>query len=294
MITQATGDPLQVALLIHFVLALGLLNAGSSPVLAALAYLVFGVASVLVHEAAVFFIAPALILPVTRRNLSADRAALCGYLAGAIPALYLTIHVAQSVAPAIAPMHLHSIPMPTDASFQLGPLSSVLAKENAEHFHSGLRGYVLLARNGVGAVALPLLLGSVLAHLLSRSLGANFGSRRRGILAFALPLLLSAPLWVTAHDWGRFSSYLFLLSVFVLSRELFPANVPDAQSDQLPAFALAALLVLSGITTSAALGDYLIKGLGANNPTLLAAVFLCCVIGYCVSRDSTRPRFYSS
>ncbi|HWB31703.1 MAG TPA: hypothetical protein VG714_00870 [Acidobacteriaceae bacterium] len=291
MIVQATGDPLQVVLFLHIALALLLLHEGSSTLLAAGAYLVFGAAAVLIHEAAIFFGFASLVILTLRRRLPVDWAALIGFLAGALPALFLTTRLTQHQMPAIAVLRIHSVPIPALASFRVDNFSTLLAQENTQHFHSGLRGYAILFRNAAGALALPLLLGAVLSHLLSYVYGDSFSSRSRTFFVFGLPYLLCVPLYVIAHDWGRFSAYIFILAVFTLSREtLRTASAKQAARPSLSGFVLGSLLVLSGITTTTALTDYLVKGLGADNATCVAALLLCTGIAGCIFLPAYRPK----
>jgi hypothetical protein len=116
---------------------------------------------------------------------------------------------------------------------------------------------------------------------MSRALGGRFLSRRRNMLVFAFPLLLCSPLWIIGHDWGRYASYVFTLSLVVLSSDVpSPAAAANQESVELPAFAIGALLVLSGVTTSHILTNYLLKGLGDDTNTLVASLLLCAAITY--------------
>ena len=54
----------------------------------------------------------------------------------------------------------------------------------------------------------------------------------------------------------------------------------ESESVELPAFAIGALLVLSGVTTSHILTNYLLKGLGDDTNTLVASLLLCAAITY--------------
>jgi hypothetical protein len=280
-LVQSTGDPIQLILLVYIVLSLFLLKLGDNVALPLLTFIVFGATSVLVHEASVFFIGPALLLAAFFVRRSAiDRAALFGYLLGAVPTLFLVIHYTenQTIA-AIAPMHLGATPLIAHEKIKLGTFSAQLAEDYAMHFHNGIRGYLLTLRNAVGTLLIPLFFALVVSYLLPQSLGGTLPSRRRTVFAFLLPLLLSTPLWMIAHDWGRFSSYLFILTLVVLSLNSSESTPPQTalQARALPPVLLGTLLVLSGLTTARILGNYLDKGVGDDNHTLLAAMLLCSV-----------------
>jgi hypothetical protein len=82
------------------------------------------------------------------------------------------------------------------------------------------------------------------------------------------PLALSRPLWMIAHDWGRFSSYQFILTLTILSLNSLGSTAPHAarQTRALPPFLLVTLLVLSGLTTVRILENYIIKRGGRRQP----------------------------
>jgi hypothetical protein len=279
LLVLATGDPLQPILVIYVALTLFLLRPGNSITVPIVTFAVFGAASILVHEASIFLLGPTLLLAAFfARRSRIDRAALFGYLLGAVPTLLLVIHFTEnhSIA-AVAPMHFGATAITPPDKILLGTFSSLLAQENATHFHHGIQGYLLMARNAVGALLLPLFLSLVVGHLLPQSLRGSRATRRGCTFAFLVPLLLSAPLWIIAMDWGRFSSYLFILTLTVLSLNTSEAAVPHTalQERKLPGFLIGTLPVLSGMTTTRALDTYVIKGLGSDNPTLIAALLLC-------------------
>jgi hypothetical protein len=291
LLVQATGDPIQLVILAYVALTLFLLKPASNPILITLAFIVFGVLTILIHEASLFFVGPALLLAafVIRRS-TVDRAALLGYILGAAPTLLLTIHLTENhTAAAVAPMHIGSTQLVANSKITLDTFSSLLAEENAAHFHNGIKGYVLTARNAIGTLLLPLFFAFVLSHLLPQSLRETAASRRRTLLAFLLPLVLSAPLWLIAHDWGRFSSYLFILSLAVLSLN---SSAPDyaQESREQSLFLLGTLLVLSGITTTRIITSYILKGAGDDNPTLIVTLLLCGAAAWLLVRQPQRTR----
>jgi hypothetical protein len=283
ILVQATADPLQLILLALVTLFATLVHPGRNLALVSCAFAAFGAVSILVHEASLFFVGPALLVTaLVRRKSPVDGAALAGYILGALPALLLMLHFSERNGPAaITPLQYRSVIIPATSEFRVEKFSALLARENADHFHSGVRGYVLMLRNAIGTLVLPLFLGLVVSHTTSRALGGRFQSRRRNMLVFAFPLLLCSPLWIIGHDWGRYASYVFTLSLVVLSSDVpSPAAAANQESVELPAFAIGALLVLSGVTTSHILTNYLLKGLGDDTNTLVASLLLCAAITY--------------
>jgi hypothetical protein len=290
ILVQTSPDPIQLILLVYIALTLFLLKPGGNVVLPFLTFLLFGVVSILVHEASFFFVWPALLLAAffVRRS-GIDRAALFGYTLGAVPTVLVVVLFTRSHAlSAIAPMHLGATPIPPPDQKLLGSFSSQLVQENAKHFHRGITGYLLMVRNGIGALLLPLFFALILGHLLPQSLRGALPSRRRTVFAFLLPLLLSAPLWVIAYDWGRFSSYSFLLSLILLSLNTPELSLPNTapKNQVLPPALLAILLILSGLTTARPEGTYIGKGVGADNYTLIVALLLCAISTWFLNRST--------
>jgi hypothetical protein len=292
LLVETTGDPIQLILLVYIALSLFLLKPGNNVALPFLTFILFGAASVLVHEASIFFVGPALLLAACFvRRSRADRAALLGYILGAVPTVLLVIHFTENhTVAAIAPMHLGATPIAPPAKILLGTFSSLLTQENAKHFHHGIRGYLLMLRDAVGALSLPLFFALVLGHLLPQPLRGSVPSRRGGFFAFLLPLLGSVPLWIIAMDWGRFSSYLFILTLTVLALNASDQKAPNSPQPtrELPALVMGTLLVLSGLTTARVLTGYLFNGVGADNYTLIATLLLCSAAAWSLLRQPRR------
>jgi hypothetical protein len=290
ILIATTGDPIQVVLLATIALSLLLLKKGRSLGLIAVVFFALGATSVLIHEASIFFVGPMLVLlAFYLRRSNTDRVALAGFVAGALPALLFILHVtANHPATNVVPMHLGSTLMVSKAPFETGSFSALLAKENAAHFHSGIRGYILSFRNLVGALALPVFFAFVLNSILAANASEEKKFRRRYLIAVFLPLMLSSPLWVIGHDWGRFSSFLFVLSLVALTI----ADQPTAQPELVGRVKLTSwmlpglLLVLAGVTSTRQLPQYIVKGLGDDNFTMLAVLTLCLVGGWILFRTS--------
>jgi len=266
ILVQTVADPIQFIVLLYLGLTLFLLKPDSNVLGIVLAFTAFGAVSILIHEASLFFVGPSLFLAAYLIGKSkVDRAALLGYVLGALPMLLLTIHATENhTVAAVAQLHLgHTSLGPMSKIIDLRTFRSLLMEQNSARFHSGVKGYLLFVRNAVGALTLPLFLSLV----LGRTLG------RRVSLVLALSVALSAPLWLIAVDCGRFGAYAFLLTLISFSR--FAASNERQTPRELPLPLIVVLPILAGLTTSNVLTNYTVKGLGGDNRTMVAALLLC-------------------
>ncbi len=282
-----TSDPLQIPL---FGLLLLITIRGRTPiVLSFLLFAALGALSILIHEATIFFLGPILLVDafLIRPSTSA-RAALAGYVVGAVPVLAWILFSTQNhAATVLAPLHYRHLSMVADPPNTMETFSQLLAEENAAHFHSGLKGYVLLVRNAAGALWLPAFYTFILARVFST--GNNRRSARRWWQGAVVLLVLNLPLWPIAHDWGRFASYLFisLLILLSVSYRSTPESMTSDSIRQLPAKVLGTLLVLSGVANSPEFSHfYNIKGLGSDNNVFLASIIVSLSALYFLSRET--------
>jgi hypothetical protein len=289
ILVATTGDPIQVPFLGFLVLSHLCIERSGNRTLTALAFVLLGVLAVLVHEASIFFIGPVLVLEVFYlRPAGRVREAFAGFLAGALPTLLLIAHAtAHHSITAVAPMHLGATQMVANTHIEFGTFASLLAEENAAHFHAGALGYVLTFRNAVGALILPVLFALILQRAMPAT--ATDFRRHRYVIAVLLPVLLSIPLWLIGHDWGRFTSYLFMLSIVALASDPKPAT--STPRPALPYSLLGLLLFLAGVTSTRELPHYIVKGLGDDSFTMLAAVTLCAVGVFLIYRRHEDPDF---
>ncbi len=294
ILMSTTADPIQLTLLLFLLLTLILLRPGRNALVVFAAFAVYGAVSILIHEATLFFVGPVLAAAAfLLRRSRLDRVALAGYLLGALPLLLFTITTTEHhAATAIAPMHLGSTFVVARHPVHLETFSALLAEENAQHFHSGLKGYGLTLRNLVGALWLPTFFTVLLSFALPRAttgstIRPGTGAGRRWWPALLAVLLLSSPLWAIAHDWGRFTSYLFLTFLVVLSGEIRNDDA-DRLPRPLPPALLAVLLVLAGVTTTRMLPQYIIKGLGDDDLTMAGAMFLTLIALWILARSRGR------
>lgn len=273
---HAIADPLQVSLLLFFGSVLLLNRYARSWLAPFLCFGALGVVTVLIHEASVFFVVPFLVLQtfLLRRSRS-DRAALLGYLAGAVPILLIVVRATQhNLVGAAAPLHYFGKSLDSaDVWDVTANFSTLLHHEDSARFARGLHGYVLLVRNIVGGLWLPGLFTIVLGYVYRTISRTSF---KRWVRAALLLLALNAPLWVIAHDYGRFSSYLFFgLLIMVESSGVHELRPGDNISVPLPVLGL--LLLIAGISDQRILGYYVNKGLGGDNYTFLSVIALSIV-----------------
>ena len=279
IVIETTGDPMQLILAIYLLLLRFVVEARKPALVTGIAFAAFGAIAALIHEASLFFLAPALVVAalVLLRTLTA-RAALLGYLLGALPvvlAIILTNHhrIAQDFVP---PVHLGSQVLDS-GSQGFDTFSSLFHGENAQRFGRGLRGYVALAANTVGDSLLPLFFAfQIITVFFNRNLSTR-ETRQRVLLAFLVPVLLSGPLYLIAHDWGRFLAYGFILTLATLAGWRTPHTIKPSDARQA---VFAAGLLLAGLTTTPLLNGYRVRGLRDNPKILLCSILIMAVATY--------------
>lgn len=214
---ETLGDPLQV------VLAVALLFIGSVRHLGRLAARLLGMAlalwAVLIHEASLFLVLPAIVMALVLAHPGPPASAAAGRapslrLGGLVLAVYL-----GAVAFALLFNQQHpstygsyklavadgSLYHPTQSTLQ--PLTTLLRTELGNYF-GGIGNLMKTGRKLVGAMLWPLLFIACLpASLRGRSL----------FRMFLLLTVVAAPLYVIAHDWGRFAVHTLLLALALQS-----------------------------------------------------------------------------
>ncbi len=277
VLVVTTGDPVQIGLLGLFALMLTVIRPGRNLGIAALCTFALGVLSILIHEATLFFLAPVLLVQAFgMRRAPVDRAALAGYLAGALPTLVLvSFFTERGAAVTVAPLHFLSHPIRSGLPIPMPSFSQLLADENNTRFHHGLTGLAKFLRSSLSASWLPVFFTYLLGYVLPL--------RRRFWVAGAALLVLNLPLWVIAYDFGRFTTYLFC-SLLVMSSQalehpggnllLLSRRGPIRELD--PAL-MGTLLLLTGLTNSHTLPIYIMRGLGNDNVTLVVTILVSLV-----------------
>jgi hypothetical protein len=286
ILIETTGDPLQLILLVYLFL-LRLVIETTKPALAAGAlFLAFGATTELIHEASLFFLAPALVVAafILWKNGTA-RAALLGYFLGAVPVV-LTIVLATNhqVSHDVVPrLHLGSR-MQDWVSPGFVTFSSLLHAEYLHWFGRGRYGYTGLLGHAAGSVLLPVFF---IFQILSFCFGPPYYSaltRRAVLFAFFIPFLLSSPLFLIGRDWGRFFAYAFILTLVSLSQWRRQHHIEPSRARQT---ALGASLLLAGITTSPLLANYRVGGLSYSPKVFFVSLPILAVATFVTNRART-------
>lgn len=219
LIAETTGDPLQLLLCAYMLLhwRMYVAHAANSWWTGGL-FGLFGLVAGLIHEASLFLLFPAAVITgFVLVRTTAARVAAGAYLLGSAIAVGTVILVTQQTAGPISGGYMHvgsaSMAMPNN---QFPTFTELLAIENAYNFGRGLHGYGVFAKRLLGCFLIPIFLACLVAAI---SFGAGDYSpidRKRVWAAFAIPALLSAPLYLIAHDWGRLSGYSLMASLMLL------------------------------------------------------------------------------
>ncbi len=279
MFLEITGDPLQVVLLAYILLHLAFANGKLPSPVVFLCYLLFGVTSILIHEASLFFFAPALAVVCLVLAPKARLAPLAGYLCGALPAVCFVVLATQhSAENSLLPhLHWHGIAAFPGAG-QYPNFSTLIAADNEANFGHGVRGLAKTGYRFVSCLILPVFLA---AFLIRYRFGASKTSARTAYLALLIPALCCLPLFLIAHDWGRFFSFEFVLAIVHLGTWR-PAA--DTSSVPLSAPVIALATLIAGITTTPASLTYRVLGLSDSRPIYFTAVIATVVFFFIVQR----------
>lgn len=263
---ECLGDTLQIAFLLFLAIALLPIPRLRAPLAFAALLLAF-----FVHEASAFLLAPVipfLLRPHPRlRDFALPAAALVALVGLSVHWSTLDTHLTY---------HALSIPrgLPLEDLAETPGFFILLRKEIAIDFGSrALFTFFLIKCLSIAGLAFAAVIA--LASTLPPA------PLRRTLHAFAAILLFSAPLWIIAHDWGRFLGYTVFLAV--LAAAFHPESVttvPIPNSLRLiprlaatDAIACAALLLLlaSPYYQSRIFGMH-IRDLIASLPILLAGL----------------------
>lgn len=262
LIAETTGDPLQlllgVYLLLHWLMfvarPVGSLWAGA-------VFGLFGLIAGLIHEASIFLLFPAaLIAGFILVRTTASRVAAAAYLLGSAIAVGSVVLVTQQATGPISGGYIHvgatRMAMP-DNSFPT--FTDLLAVENAYNFGRGLAGYAVFAKRLIGSLLVPCFLACLVCAVSFGAETYDRAERRRVWAAFVIPLLLAAPLYLIARDWGRFGGLAVTESLILLGFWR-TARAPRRDADRVQVLSLT--LLFAGVTTAAPwLETYRISGL---------------------------------
>lgn len=234
LIAETTGDPVQLLLAAYMVVHwLVFVARPLCAWWAAAVFGLFGLIAGLIHEGTLFLVFPAAVVSaLVLVRTPAARAAAGAYLLGSAIAVGSVLLASQPAASSIAGGYMHvgaaSMAMPGN-SFQ--SLSELLAIESAKNFGQGIAGYLLIVKRLVGSLLIPLYLACLVAAVSFGAGDYSPADRKRVWATFAIPVLLSAPLYLIAHDWGRFGGYAIMQSLLLLGFWRTP-EAPGQNSDR--------------------------------------------------------------
>lgn len=202
---EAAGDPLHIVFLlcITYFFAADKLSAIPSIVLGA----VFSATVVLIHEASLFLFVPAIYLIhcfTHQRKISPLFLVITLIVIGCSYAVILNNQplVESRVGLLLKDKSIYHAPKDALPSYL------ILLKREMQAYFGSLYDFLIMIRKTIGVFAFPIA-GVV---LLTR-----FFKDRNLIGCFLFIFLFSSPLFVIAHDWGRFLIYDFLMAMLVSS-----------------------------------------------------------------------------
>ena len=204
---EVLGDPLQVALLcvIAYLLLAPKLGSGAIGRLAAVAT---ALTVVLIHEASIFLLVPAVYLIFCLTTGRRPRYPLLAVVMIALTAITVALFSIQEPTSAGLALVTRDGTRLYPSGNVLPPFFALLRADLGYYFGSAV-GPLRLALKLAGSFLWPVLVVLAAAHIVKvRALATVF---------FVL-LLPSLPLYVIAHDWGRFAIYTLVLSLAVTGR----------------------------------------------------------------------------
>jgi len=257
---QLIGDPLQVALLLALGYGIAAPKLGArwrAPVAIAV-----GAVAVLVHEASAFLVVPFLYATACNqlRGVSAGKVVALVTLAAAAP-IGLSHLLVQHTLGHGTSLRLMDGSLFTVTENPLPSLGTLWHEEVVARFGS-IRGIAKTA-SFVPRIGLPIIAAVVALTGLCRDVTLP----RR----FTYLMVCSLPLYVIAHDWGRFATYSLLLAIALPSPGYTLLDVHCAVQRKT---ALAACVVLVVCRTNR---DWLMRGLSPIDFAYAAAAALLCV-----------------
>jgi hypothetical protein len=222
---------------------------------------IFGLVAGLIHEASLFVLFPAAVIAgFVLVRTTAARVGAGAYLLGSAIAVGTVILVTQQTAGPISGGYMHvgeaRMAMPNN---QFPSFTELLATENAYNFGRGLHGYGVFAKRLLGCLLIPFFLACLVSAICFSARDYDHAERRRVWATFAIPVLLSAPLYLIAHDWGRLAGYALMTSLVLLGLWR-PERPPGPNADRVKILGLS-LLLAAGVTVPSPLEKYRIDGL---------------------------------
>lgn len=299
LLIEVVGDPLQVVFFFFIGLLVWLINQNTLQKWQIFVWGIFGFIASLIHEGSAFFILPVLATVVLRVNktLSDKRVIFWSCFSGLIFGLILIFLFAQKNS-----FQYQTIDLWDRKNILLSALNNdsglsfleLLNNEIKNYFQKGIiYGFLKIIAALWGSLLLPFIQSWLICSLIC-FLNSNDGQRVKcrpfniWCQWYGLPLLLILPLWVIAHDWGRFAGYILMLQTVALFlihlKQFTKLNIVESWVfNRAPRLLLAQLFLGSlilAMCTSPQLGGYRIYGLFEYrhyffSVTVLGTLFFC-------------------
>jgi hypothetical protein len=276
---EEIGDPLIIAMAVFLVVAFCMQRLHSKGARLVL-FVPVCIILVLIHEATLFLVVPALVLVSTRTTVVAGWASLLRVLAVAVP-LLAAIMLTKS--PTITDTSYQAINSRTGEHIPRDPepfpgYAQLLHEEADNYFGSSMR-IVQFVGKFPRVWCIPLLGLALLSGVFAR--GNLAGRLWRHWLFLSI---CSAPLYVIAHDWARFSLVTFWLAVVTalraaekqpLGQRELPPLLGGVLPQRFPSEEMA-LIVAGGLilAANAVYTDYRVNGMPQASLPIIAAAFL--------------------
>lgn len=201
LLFEVLGDPLQTC----FVLLVPFLFIQKYKFLSLAYGFIAAILMILTHEAAIFIFIPALYLIYRLANRQT-----ISIIAIFVFILVISAFYGIALSDQVITGHTMSIVAKDGTLFSLYqtslPSFSSLLKEEFEVYFGSLRGIIYFASKIFRVIYWPFLF-LFLAFIFLRD--------KKSVKIFIFLLLVSSPLYIIAHDWGRFGIYTMLLALMV-------------------------------------------------------------------------------
>ena len=258
---ETLGDPLQICMLLFLLTAV---SQSQLPRKIALPLAVLsGIASALIHEASIFLLIPAYILLWRKSCPTKHTLLLCVFIEFILCGIFVLFTSEQPVTTStryILTANNTAYHLPTIAL----PKFSVLLATELQTYLGNIDGILYAAKNFLTTILYP----------LSATYALSLCTNRFLYLRYFLSLYtLSLPLYLIAHDWGRFAVYSFIASVTLTT--LTPDSAVKMNTKPIPRRLGMIMLILPVIYQ--AHSNYRVDGLKTTDIIIIAATMMSVV-----------------
>ncbi len=265
---ETLGDPLHAALLI-FIFGVYLLLKVKNNIHYRILFFILTVILLLIHEASLFLIIPSLyVINGIKQNQPINGFLLTAFIT---VALFIIVLMFDNQVPNKSSLGLQTTSQIYHLQQNALPSFWFLLKKEAMFYFGSKEGMIIFLFKLVSPFFWPIFVLLAFSHYLKQP---------KLIFLFLFLFLFSLPLYVIAHDWGRFSIYTFWLTLFVWSQfewqqksvHLFPKPIQRISllvyKKTKPMFVSKSVLFLPVISFYA-YPEYRIYGLSHHNAVLI-------------------------